>query len=138
MPRIESWDNLPANVRQHLIDRMRERTISIADLNQLRLWITRNRKCRTAIGTKTSVHLKSAAAARTPRRFCCTARPQKAKPCDKQLTVFILGRLIRGRLRRLLVDKILSLSFPMVPHPCGLVLQGWVFRFLIMRPALGL
>ena len=40
MPRIESWDNLPANVRQHLIDRLHERTISIADLNQLRLWIT--------------------------------------------------------------------------------------------------
>ena len=39
MPRIESWDKLPANVRQHLIDRMRERAISIADLNQLRLWI---------------------------------------------------------------------------------------------------
>ncbi|HKN74191.1 MAG TPA: hypothetical protein VJW94_03355 [Candidatus Acidoferrum sp.] len=39
MPRIESWDKLPANVRQHLIDRMRERAIGIADLNQLRLWI---------------------------------------------------------------------------------------------------
>jgi hypothetical protein len=39
MPRIASWDNLPPNVRQHLIDRMRERAISIADLNQLRLWI---------------------------------------------------------------------------------------------------
>jgi hypothetical protein len=39
MPKIESWDNLPANVRQHLMDRMRERTISINDLNQLRLWI---------------------------------------------------------------------------------------------------
>jgi len=40
MPRIECWDNLPANVRQHLIDRMHERSISLADLNQLRLWIT--------------------------------------------------------------------------------------------------
>jgi hypothetical protein len=39
MPRIESWDNLPPNVRRHLIERMRERTIGIADLNQLRLWI---------------------------------------------------------------------------------------------------
>ena len=39
MPKIETWDNLPAGVRQHLIDRMRERAISIADLNQLRLWI---------------------------------------------------------------------------------------------------
>jgi len=39
MPRIERWDNLPPNVRQHLIDRMRDRAISLADLNQLRLWI---------------------------------------------------------------------------------------------------
>jgi hypothetical protein len=39
MPRIAPWDNLPPNVRQHLIDRMRERAISLADLNQLRLWI---------------------------------------------------------------------------------------------------
>jgi len=39
MPRIETWDNLPAGIRQHLIDRMRDRAITIADLNQLRLWI---------------------------------------------------------------------------------------------------
>jgi hypothetical protein len=39
MPKIESWDNLPPRVRRHLIDRMRDRSISIADLNQLRLWI---------------------------------------------------------------------------------------------------
>jgi hypothetical protein len=39
MPRIENWDKLPPNVRQHLIDRMRDRAISTADLNQLRLWI---------------------------------------------------------------------------------------------------
>lgn len=32
MQRIESWDNLPQIVRQHLIDGMRERAISIADL----------------------------------------------------------------------------------------------------------
>jgi hypothetical protein len=39
MPRIASWNDLPANVRQHLIERMRDRAISLADLNQLRLWI---------------------------------------------------------------------------------------------------
>ena len=39
MPRIETWGNLPAGVRQHLIDRMRDREIGIADLNHLRLWI---------------------------------------------------------------------------------------------------
>jgi hypothetical protein len=39
MPKIARWDNLPANVRQHLVERLRDRSISIADLNQLRLWI---------------------------------------------------------------------------------------------------
>ena len=39
MPRIERWENLPEGVSQHLIDRMRDRAISIGDLNQLRLWI---------------------------------------------------------------------------------------------------
>ena len=39
MPKIESWGNLPQGVREHLIDRMRDRAISIADLNQLRLWV---------------------------------------------------------------------------------------------------
>jgi hypothetical protein len=39
MPKIERWDHLPAGVRHHLIDRMRGRAITLADLNQLRLWI---------------------------------------------------------------------------------------------------
>ena len=39
MPKIARWAHLPAAVRQHLIDRMRERAINIADLNELRLWI---------------------------------------------------------------------------------------------------
>jgi hypothetical protein len=39
MPKIATWDRLPSNVRQHLIDRMRDRSISISDLNQLRVWI---------------------------------------------------------------------------------------------------
>ena len=39
MPKIETWTNLPSGVRQHLIDRMRDRAIGIADLNSLRLWI---------------------------------------------------------------------------------------------------
>jgi hypothetical protein len=42
MARIETWDKLPAAIRDHLIERMRERSISIADLNQLRLWIESN------------------------------------------------------------------------------------------------
>ena len=36
MPKLKTWDNLPPAVRQHLVDRMHDREISIADLNQLR------------------------------------------------------------------------------------------------------
>jgi hypothetical protein len=39
MPRIECWDNLPARVRSHLVQRLHDRSISIEDLNQLRKWI---------------------------------------------------------------------------------------------------
>ena len=39
MPQLERWDNLPEGVRQHLIERMRDREISVSDLNQLRLWV---------------------------------------------------------------------------------------------------
>lgn len=39
MPQRERWDHLPEGVRQHLIDRMRDRAISVSDLNLLRLWV---------------------------------------------------------------------------------------------------
>lgn len=39
MPQIQSWSRLPRAIRDHLIERMRERRISLDDLNQLRLWI---------------------------------------------------------------------------------------------------
>ena len=39
MARIQTWDNLPLGVRHHLIERMRDRSISLEDLNQLRLWV---------------------------------------------------------------------------------------------------
>lgn len=39
MPHLERWDDLPEGVRRHLIERMRDRGISVSDLNQLRLWV---------------------------------------------------------------------------------------------------
>jgi len=39
MPRIEIWSRLPPAIRAHLVDRMRDRKISIDDLNRLRLWM---------------------------------------------------------------------------------------------------
>lgn len=39
MPQIGRWDSLPEGARQHLIERMRDRAISVSDLNRLHLWI---------------------------------------------------------------------------------------------------
>jgi hypothetical protein len=39
MPRIARWKELPTGVRDHLTERMSQRAITLADLNQLRLWI---------------------------------------------------------------------------------------------------
>ena len=39
MPQIASWSLLPPAVRDHLVERMRDRNITLHDLNQLRLWI---------------------------------------------------------------------------------------------------
>jgi hypothetical protein len=39
MPRIATWSQLPASIRDHLVERMRDRRISLDDLNRLRIWI---------------------------------------------------------------------------------------------------
>jgi hypothetical protein len=39
VPQIETWPRFPAAVRHHLVERMRDRKISLPDLNQLRIWI---------------------------------------------------------------------------------------------------
>ena len=37
--KIETWSRLPAAIRDHLVERMRDRNISFEDLNHLRLWM---------------------------------------------------------------------------------------------------
>ncbi|MGB6249719.1 MAG: hypothetical protein WBF54_11440 [Terriglobales bacterium] len=39
MPQIESWPRIPAPIRNHLIERMRDRNIDLDDLDQLRVWL---------------------------------------------------------------------------------------------------
>lgn len=42
MPKIGRWDEFPNAIKQHLVDRMRDRAISLSDLNQLRQWMGTN------------------------------------------------------------------------------------------------
>lgn len=39
MPQIESWPRIPAPIRTHLIERMRDRNLNLDDLNRLRVWL---------------------------------------------------------------------------------------------------
>lgn len=39
MPQIETWSRIPAAIRDHMVERMRDRNISVDDLNQLRIWL---------------------------------------------------------------------------------------------------
>jgi len=39
VPQIETWSRLPSAIREHLVDRMHGRNISVADLNRLRVWM---------------------------------------------------------------------------------------------------
>lgn len=39
MPQIASWSQMPAAIRQHLVQRMHDRSIGLDDLNHLRLWM---------------------------------------------------------------------------------------------------
>jgi hypothetical protein len=39
MPQIESWPRITAAIRNHVIERMRDRSISLDHLNQLRVWL---------------------------------------------------------------------------------------------------
>ncbi len=39
MPQIAGWSQVPAAVRQHLVQRMHDRNIGLDDLNRLREWI---------------------------------------------------------------------------------------------------
>jgi hypothetical protein len=39
MPQVETWPRIPVVIRDHLIERMRDRNVRVEDLNRLRLWL---------------------------------------------------------------------------------------------------
>jgi len=42
VPKIQQWAKFPDALRRHLIERMSDRSITLTDLNQLRLWVESN------------------------------------------------------------------------------------------------
>ena len=70
MPQLERWDNLPEGVRQHLIERMRDRAISVPDLNQLRLWVETRSEVPEADWYKDLVSFKICGRGSNPKPSC--------------------------------------------------------------------
>ena len=80
MPRISRWADLPPNVRQHLLDSMRDRAITLSDLNQLRLWIESQPEVPEGDWYKDFGSFKICGEGKYPKTFLLKGQPAKGKP----------------------------------------------------------
>lgn len=80
MPKIARWAELPPNVRQHLIDRMRDRDITISDLNQLRAWIESEPEVPEEDWYKDFGSFKICGKGNLPKTFLVKGQAAKGKP----------------------------------------------------------
>lgn len=69
MPKIETWSRLPAALRDHLVERMRDRNITLNDLNQLRLWMETNPEVPEGLWYKDFGSLKLCGEGKYPKTF---------------------------------------------------------------------
>jgi hypothetical protein len=69
MPQIETWSRLPRAVRDHLVERMRDRDIVLEDLNQLRLWMESKPDVPDGPWYKEFGSFKLCGEGRCPKRF---------------------------------------------------------------------
>jgi hypothetical protein len=80
MPTIARWADLPLNVRQHLLDRMRDRAITISDLNQLRLWIESQPEVPEGDWYKDFGTFKICGEGKFPKTFLLKGQAAKGEP----------------------------------------------------------
>ncbi len=80
MPKI-NWQSLPLRVKQHLIERLKEREITQGDLEELKLWIAGNPEVPKGPWCKTFGSFTLAGEDEYPKTFLL-----KGQPCfGKQL-----------------------------------------------------
>jgi hypothetical protein len=77
MPKLEQWANLPKKLRQHLIRRMADRSITIEDLNQLRLWVESNPEVPEGEWYKDFGSFKVCGEGPYPKTFLLTGQPAR-------------------------------------------------------------
>ncbi|MGO9086905.1 MAG: hypothetical protein ACLQBK_16910 [Candidatus Sulfotelmatobacter sp.] len=74
MPQIETWPRIPAAIRDHLVERMRDRNISLDDLNQLRVWLETKPKVPTRPWYKDFGSFKLCGEGKYPETFLLAAQ----------------------------------------------------------------
>ena len=77
MAKIEAWDNFPPAIQKHLAERMRDRSISLADLNRLRLWIESRPEVPEGDWYKDFGSFKLCGRGRYPKTFLLAEQPAR-------------------------------------------------------------
>jgi hypothetical protein len=80
MPQIETWSRLPAAIRDHLVQRMHDRNISLEDLNQLRVWIEAKSVVPDGLWYKDFGSFKLCGEGRFPKTFLLPGQAAKGQP----------------------------------------------------------
>ena len=77
MPKVAGWTDFPAPVREHLIERMRDRRITLEDLNQLRVWIESDPEVPGGMWYKDFGSFKLCGEGRLAKTFLLPGQPAK-------------------------------------------------------------
>ena len=79
MPQIENWSRLPSAIRDHLAARMRDRKISLEDLNRLRLWMESKPEVPLGRWYKDFDSFKLCGEGKYPKTFLLTGQTAEGK-----------------------------------------------------------
>jgi len=75
MPQIETWSRLPAAVRDHLVERMHDRSIGLEDLNRLRVWVESKPEVPEGLWYKDFGSFKLCGEGKYPKTFLLGGQP---------------------------------------------------------------
>jgi hypothetical protein len=81
MPKIQ-WTDLPAPLRDHLFDRLRERKIAAEDLYQLKLWRESEPEAPEGLWYKDFGSFKICGEGKLPKTFLLRSQPAKGKKLE--------------------------------------------------------
>jgi len=79
MPKIRNWSGIPIATRQHLVERMHDRNISLDDLNRLRLWMESNPEVPEGLWYKDFGSFKLCGEGSLPKTFLLPGQPARGR-----------------------------------------------------------